>query len=122
MSETKKGKPHPHKGYPLTDLHRKKIGQAHKGKPKPLRSLEHSRRISEALGGPNNPNYGKKFSKETKQKMRTSHARSSNGRRTKGRTPWNKNKPLSIEHRKHISEARFGKKHPHKGRARKEKI
>jgi hypothetical protein len=99
ISEAKKGKPHPHKGYPLTEEHRKKIGEANKGKPKPPRSLEHCKKISEALRGHSNPNYGKKFSKQTRQKMRDAHAHASNGRR-KSRTPWNKNKTLSANHRK----------------------
>jgi NUMOD3 motif len=73
----------------------------------------YSKRI---MSGPNNPNYGKRFSEVTKQKMRLAHARATNGRRRrKGKSSsWNKGKPLSAEHRKHIAEARKGKPHPHK--------
>jgi NUMOD3 motif len=112
ISEAKKGKPHPHKGYPLTEEHCKKM-KANKGKPKPPRSLEHNKQISQAMRGQNNPNYGKTFSEETRQKMTKSHSHSNNGRR-KSRVPWNKNKPLSEEHRKKISQVRLGKPHPHK--------
>jgi NUMOD3 motif-containing protein len=74
------------------------------------------RKISQAMSGPNNPNYGKKFSEEIKQRMRAGHAKSSDGRRGKGRpgrTSWNKGKTPSAEHRRNISEARKGKPHPH---------
>ena len=114
MSEAKKGKPHPHphKGHPLNEETKRKIGNANRGKRKPPFTEEHSRKLSEVKRGANNPNYGKKFSEETKQRMRASHARSGNGRR-KSRIPWNKNKTLSSEHRKNISKARLGKPHPH---------
>jgi hypothetical protein len=69
-------------------------------------------KISKGLSGKNNPNYGKKFSEETKQKMRASHAQAGNGRR-KYKVPWNKGKSLSNKHRRHISQARKGKPHPH---------
>jgi hypothetical protein len=47
--------------------------------------------------------------------MREAHAHAHDGRR-RYKEPWNKGKPLSREHRKHIAEARRGKPHPHKGR------
>jgi hypothetical protein len=103
------------RGHPLTKETRKKISQANKGKKKPPRSSEHCRHLSEAKSGPNNPNYGKKFSEQTKQRMREAHAHAHDGRR-RYKEPWNKGKPLSREHRKHIAEARRGKPHPHKGR------
>jgi hypothetical protein len=65
------------------------------------------------MSGANNPNYGKRFSETTKQRMRASHAKAGNGRR-KYKIPWNKGKALSIEHREQISKARKGKPHPHK--------
>jgi hypothetical protein len=115
MSQAKKGnkKPHPHKGHPITEETRRKISEANKGKPKPPRTEEHSKKISKRLSGKNNPNYGKKFSEETKQRMKAAHAKAGNGRR-QSRTPWNKGKALSVEHRKKIARARKGKPHPHK--------
>jgi hypothetical protein len=65
------------------------------------------------MNGPNNPNYGKKFSEQTRQRMRDAHAKAGNGRR-KYKVPWNKHKHLSEEHRKHIAASRHGKPHPHK--------
>jgi NUMOD3 motif len=108
-----KDKPHPHRGVPHTEESKRKISIANKGKRKPPWTEEQRKRFIQAMSGPNNPNYGKRFSEETRQKMRAAHARAGNGRR-KSRTPWNKNKPLSKEHRRAISEARNGKPHPHK--------
>jgi hypothetical protein len=114
-SETKKGKPHPHKGHPHTEESKRKISMANRGKPKPPLTPEQARKLSEARSGPNNPNYGKKFSNEIRQKMRESHARARNGRRGKGKKiAWNKGIALSAEHRKNIAKARKGKPHPHK--------
>jgi NUMOD3 motif len=112
MSEAKRGKPHPHKSHPISEETKRKIGDVNR-KPKPPRTEEHSKKISKRLSGKNNPNYDKKFSEETKQKMRAAHAKAGNGRR-QSRTPWNKGKALSAEHRKKIAQARKGKPHPHK--------
>lgn len=113
LSEATKGKPHPHKGAPHTEESKRKISIANKGKSKPPWTDEQRRKFVQAMSGPNNPNYGKHFSEEIKQKMRASHARATNGRRRKGKVPWNKGKPLSRQHRKNIAEARRGKPHPH---------
>ena len=91
----------------LSEKSRRKISQANKGKLKPPRTTEHLRKLSEVKRGPRNPNSGKKFSEQTKQKMRDAHAHAHNGRR-KSRVPWNKDKPLSPEHRKRIVEANWG--------------
>lgn len=107
-----KGKPHPHKPHPRTEESKRKIGDDNR-KPRPSRTEEHSRKIAIALSRANNPNYGKKFSEETKQRMRAAHAQSGNGRR-KSHIPWNKGKTLSREHGEHISKDRKGKPHPHK--------
>jgi NUMOD3 motif-containing protein len=50
------------KGLKLSEATRLKISKANKDKPKPPRSLEHSKKISQAMRGQNNPNYGKTFS------------------------------------------------------------
>jgi len=60
--------------------------------------------------GKNNPMYGKVHSETSRQKMSDSH---------KGHLPWNKGKPLSAEHKQHLSEnhADFsGKNHPMYGK------
>lgn len=51
MSEAKLGKPDPHKPHLHTKETKRKIGMANRGKPKPPRSLEHCKKISEALRG-----------------------------------------------------------------------
>jgi NUMOD3 motif len=114
LSKLKLGKPRPHKSHPHTEESKRKISMANRGKPKPPWTEGQRRKLLQAMSGPNNPNYGKRFSEEAKQKMRYSHAHAHNSRRKKGRIPWNKNKLLSRQHRKHIAEARKGKPHPHK--------
>jgi hypothetical protein len=113
-SEALKNKPHSHRGTPHTQESKRKISMANRGKHKPPWTEEQRRKFLQGMSGPNNPNYGKRFSEETRQKMRAAHARAGNGRRRKGKVPWNKNKPLSRKHRRAISEARKGKPHPHK--------
>jgi hypothetical protein len=65
ISETLSGKPtgrSPMKGKPLSAETKAKISSANKGKPKPLRSEEHCRRLSESKKG-------KKHSEESKKNM-----------------------------------------------------
>lgn len=50
----------------FSEEHKRKISEAHKGKPF---SEEHKRKISEANKGENNSNYGKHHSEETRRKM-----------------------------------------------------
>ena len=59
MSESKKGKPSPKKGKPLSEEHKRKVSESLKGKTK---SEEHKRKISEARKG-------KPKSEETKRKL-----------------------------------------------------
>ena len=87
LSESHKGKPTWNKGKKLSEEHKRKISEGNKGKRRSPLSEEHKRRISEA-------NKGKKLSEETKRKMSEA----------------NKGKKLSEEHRKKMSEAQKGKK------------
>ena len=68
LSESHKGK----KGKPLSEEHRRKIGEANKGKKKKPFSEEHRRKIGEAKKGQKNGMLGKHHSDETRQKMRES--------------------------------------------------
>lgn len=54
------------KGYNHLQETKKKISEAHKGKKM---SEEHKKKLSEAHKGKNNPFYGKKHSKETREKI-----------------------------------------------------
>ena len=80
------------KGTNHSETAKKKIGEAHKGKPL---SEEHKRKISESKSGEKNHWYGKKFSAETRAKMSKSQM----------------GKKFSSETRKKLSLAAMGKKH-----------
>jgi hypothetical protein len=79
------------KGTNHSETAKKKIGEAHKGKPL---SEEHKRKISESKSGEKNHWYGKKFSAETRAKMSKSQM----------------GKKFSSETRKKLSAAKMGKK------------
>ena len=92
-----------HKGKKLTDEHKKKISDAHKGKQKPWAS-ETAKKMSESLKGKK-----KKFrplSEETKRKISESN---------KG-----KKKPMSDKHKESLSKAKKGWKNPNKGKTYEE--
>ena len=69
-------------------------------------SEEHKRRISNALRGNKNPNYGKPCSVETRQKISEAH----------------KGKKLSEEHKEKLCKALKGNKNPNYGKLRPEEI
>lgn len=73
LSEAHKGKPSGRKGMKLNDEWRKKLSEAHKGKPsgrKGVKLSEESRRkISESLKGRDTWNKGKHWTEEQKKKM-----------------------------------------------------
>ena len=66
-------------------------------------------KLSEAMKGDKNPNYGKKHTPETKAKMSEAN---------KGEKHPNYGKKLSPEHRAKLSEAQKGEKHPNYGKKR----
>jgi len=68
---------------------------------------ESKRKISEALSGKNNPNFGKPLSEETKRKI----SESQKGEKHHGY--W---KLLSEEHKRKLSEAKSGMNHPRYGK------
>ena len=61
------------KGHPVSEETKKKIAEAHKGKPSGNKgkhfSEEHKKNIGEANKGKQGPNKGKHFSEETRRKM-----------------------------------------------------
>lgn len=87
---------------------RKKMSEAHKGKPSPMKGKTHSEkareRISGAMKGRPSPHKGKPRSEETKRRIGEAH----------------KGKTHSEDTRKKMSEAHKGKPSPHKGRPRSE--
>ena len=117
-----------------------KISQANKGKPSWAKgktlSLEHRKNLSNArklyfkknpnaMDGKNNPNFGKKFSKEYRKKLSDSHKGISSGMKGKnhsketkekisitkeGYIPWNKGKSTPVEVRKKQSKVALGRK------------
>lgn len=71
FSESKKGKPHPNRGHPISEETKQKLSEAHKGK---RLSEEHKRKISISLMGNKNgalsgANRGAVRSEETREKM-----------------------------------------------------
>ncbi len=73
-------------------------------------------RLSYSLRGDKHPNFGKKLSEETKEKIRKKHlgklmsneSRKKMSEAKKGKIPWNKGKSMSEESRKKMSEAKKG--------------
>lgn len=89
-------------GHTVSEEARKRIGDAHKGKPSwnkgiPM-SEETKRKLSESKKGQRH--FGHKHSEETKHKISESH---------KGRSNYCKGIPKSEEHKRKLSEARKGK-------------
>ena len=99
MSESKKGKPSPNKGVPMSEEQKKKLSEINKGKH---HTEETRRKMSESLKGRTGPNKGKTMSEETKKKISES---------LKGRTPSNKGTHISEETKKKISETQKGIQH-----------
>lgn len=110
---------HSRRGKPCSEKHKRKIGQANKGKISEIalqkahdatrgRKLteEHKRKISEGVRGEKHPMYGKRYTDEMKKKLSESHKGIQAG----------KNHPFygkhhSEETRKKISERKKGQKH-----------
>lgn len=88
------------RGIPFSEEHKRKLSEAHKGKPGNPRSEETKRKISEALKG----KPGTSRSEETRRKMSES---------LKGRKAWNKGLKniYSEETKRKISEAHKGTSH-----------
>jgi len=78
-------------GRVISEETRRKIGDAHRGRKRPPRSAEHSRKISEAKAGVKIGPH----SEETKDKIRKAHLGRKRG-------------PMSAEHRKKISDSLTG--------------
>lgn len=60
------------KGAVLSEETKRKISMANMGKPGPIMTEDGLRRLRESKLGPNNPNFGKKLSSETRAKMSAS--------------------------------------------------
>ena len=101
-----------------TEETRKKIGDAHKGKPSKMRgknlSEEIRRKYSEIKKGEKNNFYGKRHTEETKRKMSEAHKNISPETRRKmseahkGINTWTKGKKLSAETKCRMSEVKRG--------------
>ncbi len=95
-----------HKGKTLSEEHKRKISEAHKGKKKPW-SKECVKKMHEANeANPPSRMKGKTQSDETRRKI-------SEGNKGKSRI-------FTEEHKKNISKAQIGKKSPHKGKTYEE--
>ena len=98
-SEVRKGKPSTFKGKTLSEEHKRKISEAHKGKSRKPLSEEHKRKISDTLKG-------KTHSEETKRKMRGIHLSEETKRKL---SEAHKGKHHSEETKRKISESNKGK-------------
>ena len=98
LSEAHKGKPAHNKGVPMSEEQKKKISEANKGKH---HSEEQKKKISEALIGEKNPFYGRQHSEESKNKI--SEAK-------KGKPAYNKGVPMSEEQKKKMRNDKRSKK------------
>ena len=97
ISEANKGNAYA-KGKPFTEEHKRKIGEANKGKPK---SKEHREKLRQA-------NLGKKLSGEFKQKCRERMLGTKHSEETKRKIgEGNRGKKVSDETKRRISEARL---------------
>ena len=103
LSEAKKGENHHFYGKSLTFEHRRKIGEASKGR---RQSVETKQKLSEAKKGNQNA-LGYKHSEEARRKISESK---------KGKPSWHKGKKRSVEARRKISEAKKGEKSPNFGK------
>ena len=108
MSISRKGKPSPNKGVPMSEEQKKKLSESHKGK---LHSEETKKKMSISRKGRTSPNKGKTMSEETKKKISES---------LKGRTPSNKGTHISEETRRKISNSLKGRTAPNKGKTMSE--
>lgn len=108
ISEALKGKPAWNKGKNLSDRHKQKISNVHKGR---IVSDETRWRISKATKGEKNPFHGKFHTKESKQKMSEvlkGHKVSDETKQKISRG--NRGKTVPDEVRQKISDARKGKR------------
>lgn len=94
FSESQKGEKHHYYGKSLSEEHRKKIGDAHMGKNKPLLTKEHKEKLRQA-------NTGKKHTEETKAKMSLLKS---------GENNHNYGKELTVECKRKLSENMKNKK------------
>lgn len=79
LSDAHKGKPSPNKGKRMSDAQRKKLSNAHKGKSSwnngKSTPEDVRKKLSDAKRGKNHPNYGKHLSEETRRKIAESMKR-----------------------------------------------
>ena len=114
LSEANKGENHPFYGKKLSEEHKRKISDGHKGMKYSEKTEEEKKitrqKISKKLSGENHPFYGKRFSKEHKRKISDGHKGmkySEDTKRKKSASMKGKNKgKRSEETRKAMSENR----------------
>lgn len=108
------------KGHKLSEETKQKISKAHKGKKYSEERIqkmkevklteEHKKKLSIALSGKNNPNYGKKHSPEVRAKISAAITGRKLSEETKKKfSEQRKGKKKSEEHRRKISESNKGK-------------
>ena len=107
MSISRKGKPSPNKGVPMSEEQKKKLSESHKGK---LHSEETKKKMSISRKGRTSPNKGKTMSEETKKKISETQKGIQHSEETKKKISESlKGKPKSEEHKKKLSESIKGK-------------
>ena len=92
------------KGIPMSEEQKKKLSEAHKGKPSGRKGMklndEWRKNLSEAHKGKPSCRKGVKHSEESRKKMSES---------LKGRDVWNKGIPMSEEHKRKLGESKKGR-------------
>lgn len=106
LDEIKRGVSEFHKGKKLTEEHKNKISEAHKGMEKPW-SVENGKKMAESNIGKKSKLKGVKLSEEHKNNISKS---------LKGI----KKEPFSEEHKKNLSKSHKGRSNPNKGKTLEE--
>ena len=105
MSESQKGKKHPHHGHPTSEETKRKISNKKSGC---ILSDEHKKKISDSIRGEKNPNYGKHFTEDHRRKI--SESRKHLSEETRKKLSSNRGRIFSEETRRKMSEAHLGEK------------